>query len=398
MNDPITYGTETPEDLHALWPDPTDAPHVPPPEILAKYMADPQMFATEEPTLARQIEDCPLIQKAIKQRKEAEAMEIPPMPEVPPVETVPAEDQPSDTQPHFGEIPSAGDLCSTSSTLPYWEGQRSLERISFSPSEILLLEKIEPVDGETEMWRVAPVVPEFICPEDLVDHPTCPFTTSDGIEYVALLEFIRPIMPIQIQQVLTKGCVQGETLEDLANYIHPVSLMDLLQSEDPDSFWNQQQAWATQLDAERECEEDIEDFFRKEAALLQQSIQKKKILQFAHQTEPELMAAASAGSIQHQMLLLSTTPSSIYCELEDVHADNDKLQAQWNLLSPPEELQTGTPFFLLQKSTNRNCGYGLLQSAPNGLSAELSGGDPTIVQHLEEKPEDFLLLCPYLTF
>ena len=322
MNDPIRYGTANEKELLDLWTDPTEAPHVPPPSMLSKYIEDPSAFKEEQPDLADQIENCPLTSKAIQWSKEAEDFEIPPAPAPKPSATS-IQTELADTQ---SSAPAAGDLCATSTHLPYWNGTRSLTRTSFDPPEVLLLQHHEATSEDPEYWEAIPVMPTFCMPEESSPNRVHPFKTNDGLEYVALLDLARPLHPLQLRKVLASGCVGKESLQKLTNILPKGSLEDLLQEPLSNSFWLREKARCSQLDAQFKHDEEARNFFR--------SFMEEQLTQSYRQSAytvldnvmPQIKAASTEGLAHHKLLMLSELPKACIAKLGDrPHSEGSKL-------------------------------------------------------------------------
>jgi hypothetical protein len=242
MKDPLLYGTNEEKELLELWPDPGDAPHVPPKKLLRECLAEPESVNQE---LVRQIEECPTCQRALTDLK----IDHSPI-QVPSDLTVPsAMSRPP--SPPVGITPSPGCLCSTSEEIPFFDGQTTTTRQNYSPETVLILERTNAIAG-FDAWKVAPTVPLFTVPEDILNEDDLTFETAEGLEYVVWHDLVRPVLARQINKVIAENCISENDLSRSMKSRPNSESRELFLTEDDYCllYWNQQKAKAGLLDAE----------------------------------------------------------------------------------------------------------------------------------------------------
>jgi hypothetical protein len=411
-------------------------PHVPPLAVLTRFLEDPDGLEKEYPDLAMQIQSCPVIQKVLeglKAPQEASPWEsgedrIPVRPAVP-VRMTPEgggfglqsglaaskiKSAAEGKEDKGVVVPQAGDLCATSPKLPYWDGKQAHTRMTFQPPTILLLGKYQDPDGATDCWRAAPVVPSFTAPEDLEGRNTLSFMAGDYQEYVALLDFTRPVLPSQITKVLSPRSLHPKELERLEGTLSSGGLLSFLQPLDPTGFWAQEALRAAQLDCQREFDETLRDFFRNfdTANLVQDGLRgleklAEPVEDEAEPVEEQVAAYRPDDRPTHQFLLLSSQPENFEAYWSQIIWEREgEAGTSWEIPLLGEIVDPGTPFFLVQKSTSNVCGNGLLERLePDGdedpgeredeagLRANLVDGDLDSLSMLRDQPDDFFLVA-----
>ena len=209
--DPILYNLSDAQ-RELVFDSPDNAPHVPGPGTIYKYLTSPYELSVTE---LNQFSDCPLCQQAIDIHKKSDEMEAAhkerlktddayrkenaeqwektkkllnlnrPAKSATKKDSVPAAKLDSDTK------PQVGDVWSTHSYLP-WDtesGQYGYRRV-YNPPSVLLLYPVG-----TDEWIVAPVEPDFVVSDSFKDaFDNIKFSSKDiegepHLDYVAFTYF-----------------------------------------------------------------------------------------------------------------------------------------------------------------------------------------------------------------
>jgi len=421
MKDPIRYGQSNVDGLFRLWPDAAMAPHIPPMDVLHQFIDNPAELEEEEPDLVEQFQDCPLTQYILDEIKK----DTSPTP-TPPWETQPGVRRTNQVKFSPGsltdiEISSykvhaynlegattqtsgkadAGCLYSTLPYLPYWDGKRMKTRITFQPSRVLLLGKYPEIDGEPPAWRGVPVIPsQLVSDEETARAHVQPCHIDTYTDGLALMDFIRPILSSQLVDLVYAGCLQGEHLEQAASYISGQGLLD---HWEPGGFCSQELATASLLDAQREFDEEMQDFFqdyRRNHALANSLFTAFTLSSIQKTVSLEKAIKRGDRYATHELVVLSDPPSGCECQLPlsdfDISEEGQDPDLEWEIPNPLDSLVAGMPFFLLQKTPAKVLGHGLVHHAEEeeGLSAKLGKSEPDILDLLIKEPDGFLLVCP----
>jgi hypothetical protein len=165
-----------------LWPDPYDAPDVPPRNWLLRYVA-----GTASATLDReaQLAESPNAQRALEILHAelafgAAAVETPMLPS--------GADEATNVVTPFAVVsgPVAGQLWTTKGRVRHFDGHRLVWRETFLPLTVMLFEKGSEHCGK-DQWKVIPVSPEETWPDEYLALDESRIELTNGEDWVAHL-------------------------------------------------------------------------------------------------------------------------------------------------------------------------------------------------------------------
>lgn len=187
--DPGVLGSPAFEASRRLWPDPFEAPEVPPPDVLLRVAEHPE----EDRDLVAQVCDSLTARRALFTALAARNFSSL-SPRVKPLRPIATSlrQAGADTPPVFGEI------WHTSAVVEFFDGERIAPRRTWSPPMALVVS--EPQDmGFDSVCRAVFCSVRELCDEEILEcGGTSVFRDSAGFEYVAHLELEYPMSCSQL--------------------------------------------------------------------------------------------------------------------------------------------------------------------------------------------------------